>query len=1809
MTSPTTPIAAKDTPAYAHIEALVKARLGRQLNAVQFSNKMMAQYFADVDGRDVYGRLAREAAKQFFIDPPSDLVKRPVVLTDYYRQATAHIDELKFALKSLRVGTNRLPSFLFLAKNVMTIPDVAKQVSQNLLTKDADNPLFNQGLVAVLEKHYQRSFHSVSELSKLSQRIFNAAGKIAKIPVAESPEPPKTSSQLSLHQTPEMMSLINRSTYSLGRSVMSIEDIVQHAHDNKLAVAALTDVNSLAGVPKFLSTCERKGIHGVAGLTLLVKDQGRFCGELVVLGKGVGGYNALKALELEGAVFESEFKPDAGIELSRLLSGELEPHFAHCMAIDGFPGSVGEHLLHKELGKQLDAQKVADIYLNNTQEPWQLKQQFGSDDYVIAKTPLSPSVIAAAFTPPLAKGLASGQKGAVLTTIAHGKDHRQLNAAKQWFKVSAAKELDSKGLSPTAIDEWINKAFAHRHLVAPEGGMADQSVFISPQVFVDKCPVPPVFSSTPIMEPLRKGSVDNRSAQSSSARFSAYLKPKWDAFLATLSDAEKSTYIDRYEQEMSQVCPDEGDGYTAYFLNICAIKNLANLMNIGVMMRGSGVSSLLLHVLDFTPIDPVANGLLFERFIDPGRVSEPDVDLEFSLPKAIRRAMKEAFPGQVATLSNCGGRSAAKTLLLAAYEGAVSFGGYSDEQKLALSNAKDTLLSSVKEKVKNVPAERLDDWKSRNDVAVKGASNAQRLLIEDASALNKGLSSYVVSPATVIVIPDGIETRFNTRPGKHADELPELLIDKNMIPDTGEIKYDLLSNRIFERVHNARRLLDISGYATIAHEDPAIAAVFGTESLFDLTQLGQWTGQKLAKRMKPRTFNEISALNAVIREGDDDKTVTAFLRGRSDPASITVDPLMAGVLSDTFGSMLYEEQLMVIMRDVAGFTWEEADTFRSGLKKGKPVVDEYRDTFIEKIIAHQPQRQLTHESADLLYAPFLAKKDRFVFSKAHSLAYTHLCLEQCELKCYFPGTYNAELFLGSDSDKRDDKFLTKLVNEWKSLKFVGEQQGLPAQNASHFLDAIEKILIRENLNPDSEYAYNLEDISRLITLSVNHGDFDAVMPKNGTREAMLTKLEQVSKRLTTNLPARNNIGSGSGNNRKSSALVGGANNASKPSKVPTKKTAKPDWREKVMLKQFLDYLKANEEHPMIAARKLTFEKMGASGGKDSAYADHYKFNFTTDKGERKNYHLGVISTDPRRLKNRPKPDKYSITSGFHQKTGGGKGAAGTRTSTLMRTLYEDGLFGTLPDPGKGKPVYDKFHELIRRSDIILHDLDNTELEVDALGLPTPALPFITDLSPFEHKKAVGEITNHLANGRGLDPQRLTAAFESGQLILAKKHIKKADGEYFSLSMIAAQFHDLSDGGSMCSPAKPGEQAFTSGGAQMVCYKPANPEKGVLAKTLTGTLDHATAGLNGICYGTPKPGSDFAWFAEGLYDSIAFNELQQTMQYYDANLPFSLPFVEDNCLSVKNVNGIQVNVGNALNIEWVGDTGDFRLKEPEAKTVPLTDADKDIFKKWFTHTKVHWVNDGSDESITLAKQLETLMRQSGMDDDEITACVVSHSSIGQPSMSKVTDQLFRKGGPMSKLDVRQQGDETVVIEPVMLNKGNIHQWLKQSGVGFTSNDQGQLVPHVILPKQASGPPFSQLPEQEQVNLANALKTRFTQVFGARGIGVALDADEGGIFNEVHIHGFAKLIGIPYQTMMPPIVKKYPDPISGGTVALKDPNDILKQLRKVERTFGEGNEHAVAILKHYASCITPPENSGETLKHKSEHIQEPGDGRKR
>ena len=474
--------------------------------------------------------------------------------------------------------------------------------------------------------------------------------------------------------------------------------------------------------------------------------------------------------------------------------------------------------------------------------------------------------------------------------------------------------------------------------------------------------------------------------------------------------AEAPRYIERLDFEIGTIL---NMGFPGYFLIVGDF--IAWAKNNGCPVgpgRGSGAGSLVAYALGITDLDPLEFNLLFERFLNPERVSMPDFDIDFCQSNRDRviEYVKEKYGreavSQIATFGSMAARAAIRDVgrvMDFAY-------GFCDGISKLIPNKPGTHIT-IAEAIKQEPqlAERLE---REEDV---------RTLLDMAQKL-EGMTRNVGMHAGGVLIAPGKLTDFCPLYQQPGSDAAVSQFDKDDVEDVGLVKFDFLGLATLTILELARDFIrarhpgqsDFS-FETVPIDDPKVYALFSrgqTEAVFQFESRGM---QGMLRDARPSRLEDLIALNALYRPGPMDLIPTFVARKHGREEVIYPHPLVESVLSETYGIMVYQEQVMQVAQVLAGYSLGGADMLRRamGKKKLEEMVKQ-RELFR----AGAAKQNISQDKADEIF-DLMESFAGYGFNKSHAAAYSLLAYHTAWLKVHFTAEFyaaNMTIEMG-DTDK------------------------------------------------------------------------------------------------------------------------------------------------------------------------------------------------------------------------------------------------------------------------------------------------------------------------------------------------------------------------------------------------------------------------------------------------------------------------------------------------------------------------------------------------------------------------------------------------------------------------------------------------------------------------------------------------------------------------------------------------------------------------------------------------------------------------
>ncbi|MEJ2581425.1 MAG: DNA polymerase III subunit alpha, partial [Acidobacteriota bacterium] len=463
-------------------------------------------------------------------------------------------------------------------------------------------------------------------------------------------------------------------------------------------------------------------------------------------------------------------------------------------------------------------------------------------------------------------------------------------------------------------------------------------------------------------------------------------------------------YETRLEQELDII---RKMGFPGYFLVVWDFIRHARENDIPVGPgRGSAAGSLVSYALGITDIDPLEFDLLFERFLNPDRISMPDIDIDFcqrrrdEVIEYVRGLYGEESVSQIATFNILKAKSAVRDVGRVM---GMSFGDVDRIAKLIPDELNITIARALEDSPKLRELVESDD-----DV---------RQLVETAARL-EGLARHCgVHAAGVVIAPEPLVNLVPLNRSSHEEVTTQF--DKDDVEALGLLKMDFLGLRTLTVIDDAVKSvwrsenpdLDLTA---IPFDDPAVYELFSagdTDGVFQFESSGM---KDVLRKVQPQSFLDIAALNALYRPGPM-QFIDDYADRKHARKTITyIFPELEDILGETYGIIVYQEQVMRIAVEIAGFSMAKADTLRKAMgKKKQEIIDREGENFIQGAIAKGYPKDKTRQLWNQI-VPFA----KYGFNKSHSVAYAHVAYLTAYLKAHYTPHFMAAM-LTSEMNNTD----------------------------------------------------------------------------------------------------------------------------------------------------------------------------------------------------------------------------------------------------------------------------------------------------------------------------------------------------------------------------------------------------------------------------------------------------------------------------------------------------------------------------------------------------------------------------------------------------------------------------------------------------------------------------------------------------------------------------------------------------------------------------------------------------------------------
>ena len=477
----------------------------------------------------------------------------------------------------------------------------------------------------------------------------------------------------------------------------------------------------------------------------------------------------------------------------------------------------------------------------------------------------------------------------------------------------------------------------------------------------------------------------------------------------------------------------ENTGYPGYFLIVQDFIAEARKLDVSVGPgRGSAAGSAVAYCLGITNIDPIAYDLLFERFLNPDRISMPDIDIDFDdegRGRVMDYVIKKYGSNQVAQIITYGTmaakssiRDTARVLDLPLFE--------ADKIAKLIPNLKlNKIFNMNAQALKSaLRAEELENVQQL--ITMANGTGMEAETIRQAKVLEGSLRNTGIHACGVIITPDDI-TNFVPVATAKDSELYVTQFDNSVVESAGLLKMDFLGLKTLTLIKDTVKIVKHRHDIDLNPDEFPI----DDQKTYELFQRGETIGifqyespgmQKHMKSLKPTVFGDLIAMNALYRPGPMEY-IPSFINRKHGIEPITYDlDACEEYLKETYGITVYQEQVMLLSQKLAGFTKGEADVLRKAMgKKQKDVLDKMKPKFVEQAATNGHNAKVLEK----IWKDWEAFAS-YAFNKSHSTCYAWVAYQTAYLKAHYPAEYMAAVL---SNNMNDIKQVTFFMEECKRM--------------------------------------------------------------------------------------------------------------------------------------------------------------------------------------------------------------------------------------------------------------------------------------------------------------------------------------------------------------------------------------------------------------------------------------------------------------------------------------------------------------------------------------------------------------------------------------------------------------------------------------------------------------------------------------------------------------------------------------------------------------------------------------------------------
>ncbi len=768
--------------------------------------------------------------------------------------------------------------------------------------------------------------------------------------------------------------LHTHSHYSLLDGLSKIPDLVKKAKEFDMPALALTDHGSMYGAIEFYNTCKKHEIKPIIGVEAYIAERTRFDKEpgidskryhLTLLAKNNAGYKNLMKMVSKANLEGYYYKPRMDMDL-------LREHSDGIICLSGCPGS--RFITHMKNGNRAEAKKLLETYIDIFgKEHVYVEVMYHKEiDWYI---PLIPDIVSLAQEVDLPL---------VATWDSHYLNVDDSEAHDTLVAINTGTEVGNSKISMKAGNYSFIGPDEAKEIFKDVPGAIENTLKLAETVDIDIEFAPWKFPHYPIPD---------------GSNYDDELKKAVYEGIAAMNYVETEEVTTRINFELDII---KNKGFSSYFLVEADLVKAARNMGIYTNTRGSAAGSLVSYMTGITTVDPIKYKLPFERFLNPLRPGIPDIDLDIAdnrrddLIMYVREKYGMAAVAQICTFGTMAARGSVRDVARAL--------GYpynvGDKISKLIPMGSQGFPMTIESALAMVPElqELYDNDRSTKEI------------IDMAKKIEGNVRHISVHAAGVIISPTPDITEYT--PIQYDPKGESKIITQYDMFSGGRDgvvnlpKFDMLGIRNLQFISGAiERIEKIRGIKididTVPLDDAKVFAMLSRGETVGVFQMAGDGMTQYLKDLKPTKVEDLMAMVALYRPGPME-VIPEYIRRKNNPKLISyLDPRMENYLKESYGLIVYQDDLLFSSIELAGYDWLEADKFRKAVGKKIPAEMAAQKEKLQKGIVANGQTQEFADTLWKLFEPFQA----YGFNKAHAASYGMVAYKTAYLKANYPAEY------------------------------------------------------------------------------------------------------------------------------------------------------------------------------------------------------------------------------------------------------------------------------------------------------------------------------------------------------------------------------------------------------------------------------------------------------------------------------------------------------------------------------------------------------------------------------------------------------------------------------------------------------------------------------------------------------------------------------------------------------------------------------------------------------------------------------------